>query len=84
VGGGGNGVTPNSTVGVNGAANTGGGGGGSQTATGSNGGSGIVVIRYPGNTQYFTGGTVACINNYVIHKFTSSGTLTPTTPTKLA
>jgi hypothetical protein len=38
-------------VGVNGAANTGGGGGGSQTATGSNGGSGIVVIRYP---DYYT------------------------------
>jgi hypothetical protein len=34
--------------------------------------------------QFFTGGTVTYVGNYVIHTFTSSGTLAPTTPTKLS
>ena len=54
-GGGGNSATaPYGTVGTNGATNTGGGGGGSYAGTGSNGGSGIVVIRYP---DYYTAPT---------------------------
>jgi hypothetical protein len=47
------------------------------------GGSGIVILRYPGSIQYFTGGTVTYAAGYVVHTFTSSGTLAPTTPTNL-
>jgi hypothetical protein len=79
-GGGGGGYASN---GGSGAANTGGGGGGGgySTYSGGAGGSGIVVVRYPGNVQFFTGGTVNYNNGYIIHIFTSSGTLAPTTPT---
>ena len=86
VGGGGNGgedVTPTSPVA--GTANTGGGGGGGYNSNnGASGGVGIVIIRYPGSVQYYTGGTVwASYDGYVVHSFISSGTLAPTTPTKL-
>ena len=82
VGGGGNGGKSSSTTRTSGTANTGGGGGGGEYATtGGAGGSGIVVVRYPGNVQFFTGGTVNYNNGYIIHIFTSSGTLAPTTPT---
>ena len=65
-----------------GAANTGGGGGGGafNSSLGGAGGSGIVVVRYPGNVQFYTGGTVNYNNGYIIHIFTSNGTLAPTTP----
>jgi hypothetical protein len=60
--------------------NTGSGGGGcgstdGVTATGGNGGSGIVIIRYAGS-QRGTGGTVTSSGGYTIHTFTSSGTYT--------
>ncbi len=69
-----------SAVGQNGTANTGGGGGsngnaGNSTVTGT-GGSGIVIVRYPG-LPAATGGTITYLNGYTIHTFTSSGTFTP-------
>jgi hypothetical protein len=83
IGGGGAGGSDSS--GTNGAVNTGGGGGGvsngSDTYTSGAGGSGIVVVRYPGNVQFYTGGTVNYANGYIIHIFTASGTLAPTAPT---
>ena len=80
VGGGGAGGT---TTATSGGGNTGGGGGGAYGASGNGGGaggSGIVVVRYPGNVQFYTGGTVNYNNGYIIHIFTASGTLAPTTP----
>ena len=76
------------TANVVGTTNTGGGGGGGGASfpalAGANGGSGIVIVRYPGSVQYYTGGTVwASYDGYVVHSFISSGTLTPTTPTQL-
>jgi hypothetical protein len=44
---------------------------------GSNGGSGVVIISYPGSTQQMAGGTVTISGGNVIHTFTSSGYLTP-------
>jgi hypothetical protein len=65
-----------------GGGNTGGGGAGSAGGSGTSGsgGSGIVVVRYPGNVVFFTGGTVNYNNGYIIHIFTSNGTLAPTAP----
>lgn len=66
-----------------GTANTGGGGGGggttaaADTMAGAQGGSGIVIIAYPGSTQQMAGGTVTISGGNVIHTFTSSGYLTP-------
>lgn len=67
---------------VNGTPNSGGGGGGgSGTETGSSlakpyagalGGSGVVIIRYPG-PQRGTGGTYSYVGGYSIHTFTGSG-----------
>ena len=62
-----------------GGGNTGGGGGSYSPAPA--GGSGIVVVRYPGNVQFYTGGTVTYSNGYIVHNFTANGTLAPTTPT---
>ena len=63
----------------NGGTNTGGGAGGGQGGIGSpqfaNGGSGIVILRYPG-AQRGSGGTVTSAGGYTIHTFTSSGTYT--------
>ena len=88
VGGGGSaGTAGGNNAGSSGSSNSGGGGGGasfqSAYAAGGNGGSGIVIVRYKGNTQFFTGGTLSydSINNYTVHTFYSSGTLAPTTPT---
>jgi hypothetical protein len=81
VGGGGAGATSSGGTATSGGGNTGGGGGGASTGTSGSGGSGIVVVRYPGNVQFFTGGTVNYNNGYIIHIFTASGTLAPTTPT---
>jgi len=67
---------------TSGGGNTGGGGGGVYSPqTAGSGGSGIVVVRYPGNVQFFTGGTVTYSNGYIVHNFTANGTLAPTTPT---
>jgi len=83
LGGGGNGAYGGTTAPTAGSPNTGGGaGGGAIGYLGSkSGGSGIVVVRYPGNIQYYTGGTVAYNNGYISHTFYSSGTLASTTPT---
>jgi hypothetical protein len=69
-----------SAVGENGIVNTGGGGGsngnaGNSSVTGT-GGSGIVIVRYPG-LPAATGGTITYLNGYTIHTFTTSGTFTP-------
>ena len=65
----------------NGTPNTGGGGGGGRANPGETGvpgagGSGIVIVRYPG-LPAATGGTITYLNGYTIHTFTSSGTFTP-------
>jgi hypothetical protein len=84
-GGGGAGTTSDSTA-TAGTANLGGGGGGcgglstsSGTTFGGQGGSGVVIISYPGSTQLMAGGTVTITGGNVIHTFTSSGYLTPLT-----
>jgi len=75
-GGGGNGAIESSNpIASAGQANTGGGGGGDK---GGAGGSGIVIVRYPG-LPAATGGTIAYLNGYTIHTFTTSGTFTPYT-----
>lgn len=59
-------------------ANTGSGGGGGShfnlTNDGGNGGSGIVVIRYPGGVRA-SGGTITTVGTDTLHTFTTSGTL---------
>jgi hypothetical protein len=64
-----------------GTTNTGGGGGGGRANPGETGvpgpgGSGIVIVRYPG-LPAATGGTITYLNGYTIHTFTTSGTFTP-------
>jgi hypothetical protein len=82
LGGGGNGGNPSPLAPTAGGTNTGGGGGGGRTAgqipfVGTvPGGSGIVIVRYPG-LPAATGGTITYVNGYTIHRFTSSGTFTP-------
>jgi hypothetical protein len=66
----------NPVQGQPGQANTGGGGGGSRDQAGTLGGSGIVIVRYPG-PQKATGGTITSLNGFTIHTFNSSGTFTP-------
>jgi hypothetical protein len=82
-GGGGSPGAQTNTPGGNAGANTGGGGGGGShynlTNAGGNGGSGIVIIRYPG-PQNATGGTVTTVGTDTVHTFLSSGTFTPTSP----
>ena len=61
-----------------GTANTGGGGAGGGYTSGANdgaGGSGIVVIKYPGTTPHFDGGTISFVNGHIVHTFTSSSRL---------
>lgn len=69
--------------GQNGTPNTGGGGGGSEHSnyTGAGfGGSGLVVVQYPGVVPFFLGGDTVTVNNgLVTHVFTTLGSsaLTP-------
>ncbi|MBY0558556.1 glycine-rich domain-containing protein [Hyphomicrobium sp.] len=75
--GGGNG----GSIGGNATANSGSGGGGGSgggIASGGNGGSGIVIIRYPTGSVVATGGTISTTTSDTIHTFTSSGTFTVT------
>ena len=76
-GGGSPGVHAN-TPGGNGGANTGGGGGGgshyNRTNKGGEGGSGIVVIRYPGAVKATGGNIITTAGSDTVHIFTSSGT----------
>jgi len=81
VGGGGAGGSYATGIAGAGSPNTGGGGGGYYGSATGTGGSGIVVVRYPGNVQFYTGGTVTYSNGYIVHNFTANGTLAPTTPT---
>jgi hypothetical protein len=87
--GGGNGATPgNPNVqlsGISGATNTGGGGGGSSdygvtATTPANGGSGIVILRYPSYLAPATS-TTGSPETYVtgfwrVYRFIASGTIT--------
>ena len=77
LGGGGNGTKAYVQTGQSGAPNTGGGGGGSDYVAGtySSGGSGIIIIRYPG-PQIATGGTVTSFQGDTIHTFTATGSST--------
>jgi hypothetical protein len=73
-----NGSAGSGALGGAGAANSGGGGGGgaggSTPASTAAGGSGIVVVRYPGPARA-TGGTITTVGTDTVHTFTSSGTL---------
>jgi hypothetical protein len=74
-----NGNAGSGATGGAGAVNSGGGGGGGaggNAGVGEAGGSGIVIVRYPG-LPAATGGTITYLNGYTIHTFTSSGTFTP-------
>jgi hypothetical protein len=77
IGGGGAGGLANSTFGTAGTPNTGGGGGGAGGASrrGAAGGSGIVIIRYPG-PPIATGGTITSVDGDTIHTFTATGSST--------
>jgi hypothetical protein len=66
---------------TSGSANTGSGGGGSQGSASGAGGSGVVIIQYPGAEPLYEGGTITITNGYVIHTFTSSGTFRIPPPT---
>jgi len=81
---GGNGPHNTGTTPQNGAPNTGGGGGGGADLykAGGIGGSGVVVVRYPG-PQKANGGTVTQAGGYTIHTFTTSSTFTPFTEAQL-
>ena len=63
--------TPNLDPG-NGLPNTGGGGGGEDNQTGGSGGSGVVILRYLGNS-IATGGTVTQSGGYTMPTFTQVG-----------
>jgi hypothetical protein len=79
LGGGGRGATGTGIVdGEAGKPNTGGGGGGGQRSPiegGKAGGSGIVIIRYPG-APIATGGTITSVGGDTIHTFTATGSST--------
>lgn len=68
--------TPGS-AGTNGLGGGGGGGGISWCGTiycgGRRGGSGVVIISYPGTSAFATGGTITNSDGRVFHTFTSSG-----------
>jgi len=49
---------------------------GSPNGSSYNGNPGIAIVRYPGSTQYGSGGTTSISGGYVIHTFTATGTLT--------
>lgn len=62
-------------------ANRGGGGGGGGWSSGSNGpgtngASGIVIVRYKTGSMTATGGTITTVGYYTVHTFNASGTLT--------
>lgn len=82
LGGGGGGVGGNVTPAGSGTANTGGGGGGTRgltdtiVTTSGAGGTGVVIIRYPGPPR-FRGGNIITSDGDTIHTFTETGTLSP-------
>jgi hypothetical protein len=74
-GGGGNGYGGSVPFSTTGSVNTGGGGGAGYYTDGSKGGSGIVIIRYPG-VPIATGGTITSVDGDTIHTFTATGSST--------
>lgn len=75
-GGGGSASTGGGTAnGISGTTNTGSGGGAGKQNYGGAGGSGVVIMGYPGNLQLATGGNVTQSNGFTWHTFTASGTL---------
>lgn len=80
-GGGGGGGQWSQTPGGNAGANTGGGGGGgshyNRTNQGGEGGSGIVVVRYPGPRIASGGNIITTVGGDTVHIFTSSGVFSP-------
>jgi hypothetical protein len=76
-GNGGNGPHGSGTAPTAGGTNTGGGGGGVADLyqNSAAGGSGIVIVRYPG-PQKAIGGTITSNNGYTIHTFTTVGSTT--------
>jgi hypothetical protein len=72
---GGGGAGGGATGPSNGTANTGGGGGGGFGSNAGAGGSGIVIVRYPG-PQKAIGGTVTSVGGHTIHTFTTVGSTT--------
>ena len=78
VGGGGSAGSQTNRPGGNAGANTGGGGGGGShynlNNKGGEGGSGIVVIRYPGAVKATGGNIITTVGSDTVHIFTSSGT----------
>jgi len=77
-GGGGPGVAGGSRTATSGTTNRGGGGGGSRDGPAGNGGSGVIIVRYPGTTERASGGTITTSGGYTYHTFTGSGTFLPT------
>jgi hypothetical protein len=77
IGGGGSGALDGPiTAPTTGSTNTGGGGGGSYYGfSGAKGGSGIVIIRYPG-VPIATGGTITSVDGDTVHTFTATGSST--------
>ena len=66
-------------VGATAGVNLGGGGGGVRNfGSAGSGGSGVVIIAYPGAVARATGGNIdtSSRSGYVVHTFTSSGTFT--------
>jgi hypothetical protein len=49
---------------------------GTEAGGGGGTGSGSVLLRYPGTSSLFTGGTITYSGSYTYHSFTSSSTLT--------
>jgi hypothetical protein len=80
-GGGGSSGSQTNTPGGNAGANTGGGGGGgshyNRTNKGGEGGSGIVVVRYPGPQKASGGNIITTVSGDTVHIFTSSGVFSP-------
>jgi hypothetical protein len=83
--GGGQGSIPGDGLVRNGTNGTGGGGGGQRTinssSVGGTGGSGIVIVRYPGPQKATGGNTIETVGGYTIHTFTTDGTFTPSNST---
>jgi len=82
-GGGGAGTGNDQNNWSNATSNTGSGGGGGGVGwcgttycQSSDGGSGIIIVRYTSASQRFTGGTVTQVGGDFIHRFTSSTTIT--------
>ena len=53
--------------------------GAGTTLTSGAGGSGVVIVRYPGPQKATGGNTITQVGGYTIHTFTSTGTFTPLT-----